>query len=150
MASTETESSPDSEEWRDRALRLQAEMDNFRRRQRRLAEEQIETERQRLLTSFLGVVDDLERALVSPGGDEAMLRQGVQLTHRAALQLMAREGAEQIEAEDQAFDPTWHEAVATVGRNGTNLASGTVAQVIEPGYRLGSQLLRPAKVIVAV
>ena len=115
-----------------------------------MAEEQIETERQRLLASFLGVVDDLERALVSPGGDEATLRQGLQLTHRAALQLMAREGAEQIEAEDQAFDPTWHEAVATVGRNGTNLASGTIVQVIEPGYRVGSQLLRPAKVIVAV
>lgn len=147
---TENESSQDSNEWRDQALRLQAEMANYRKRQKRLAEDQIQTEQRRLLGAFLGVIDDLERALASPDGDEAALRQGLELTHRAALQLMGREGAEQIEAEDQPFDPGWHEAVATVGRNGTNLASGTVAQVIEPGYRLGDQLLRPAKVIVAV
>ncbi len=148
--STETQSSQDADEWRDRALRLQAEMDNFRRRQRRLAEERIETERKRLLGAFLGVSDNLERALATPDGDEAALRQGLQLTHRAGLHLMDREGAEQIEAENQAFDPTWHEAVATVGRNGTNVAPGTVVQVIERGYRLGGQLLRPAKVIVAI
>ena len=147
-----TESQPQeaSNEWRDRALRLQAEMDNFRKRQRRLAEEQIETERQRLLSTFLGIIDDLERAIASPDGDQDALRQGLQLTHRSALHLMDKEGAEQIEAEGQAFDPTWHEAVATIGRNGTGMASGTVAQVLEPGYRVGSQLLRPAKVIVAV
>ncbi len=134
----------------DRALRLQAEMENYRRRQRRQAEEQIEAERKRLLGAFLGVVDDLERALATPDGDEVALRQGVQLTHRQALQLLDREGVEQIEAEGQAFDPSWHEAVATVGRNGSSVAPGTVVQVIEHGYRLGSQLLRPAKVIVAI
>lgn len=131
-------------------MRLQAEMDNFRKRQRRLAEDQIATEQRRLLGAFLGVIDDLERAIASPDGDEAALRQGLELTHRAALQLVGREGAEQIETEDQPFDPSWHEAVATVGRNSTDMASGTVTQVIEPGYRVGGQLLRPAKVIVAV
>ena len=149
-AATETESSQDANDWRDQALRLQAEMGNFRKRQRRLAQEEIETERHRLLQAFLEVIDDLERALASPEGDDAALRQGLQLTHRAALRLMDREGAEEIEAEGQPFDPSWHEAVATIGRNGNNVAAGTVVQVIEPGYRLGSRLLRPSKVIVAV
>jgi molecular chaperone GrpE len=125
-------------------------MENFRKRQQRRAEERVETERQRLLSAFLGIIDDLERAIASEDSDEAMLRQGLQLTHRSAQRLMEQEGAEQIKALDQAFDPAWHEAVATVGRNGSHVTSGTIVQVVEPGYRLRSQLLRPAKVIVAV
>ena len=138
------------EKWRDRALRLQADMDNYRKRQRRLAHDQVETERQRLLDAFLRVVDDLERALASPAGNDQALRQGVELTHRQALQLLKAEGAEPIEAEGQPFDPNWHEAVATIGHSSVNAAPDTVAQVLEPGYRLGAQLLRPAKVVVAI
>jgi molecular chaperone GrpE len=138
------------EEWRDRALRLQAEMDNYRKRQRRLAEDQVEAERERLLNAFLQIVDDLERALAAPTGDAGGLRQGVELTHHAALQLLRKEGVEQIEAKGQPFDPEWHEAIATVGRNGSQVGPDTVVQVMEPGYRLGDRLLRPAKVIVAL
>ena len=61
------------EEWRDRALRLQAEMGRYRRRQQRLAQDQIEVERQRLLGAFLQVVDDLERALAAPASGEATI-----------------------------------------------------------------------------
>jgi molecular chaperone GrpE len=149
------------DEWRDRALRLQADMENYRKRQQRYAQNQIEQERARLLNAFLGIVDDLERALAAPDGDDALpcgeglrhgdaLRRGVELTHRAALQILQKEGAVAIAAEDQPFDPNWHEAVATAPRNGSEVAPGTVIQVIEPGYRLDDQLLRPAKVIVAV
>jgi molecular chaperone GrpE len=146
----EVNSQDEATDWRDRALRLQAEMDNFRRRQQRLAHDQIETERQRLLSAFLEVADNLERALAAPTGDGEGLRRGVQLTHRAASQLLQKEGVEQIEALNQAFDPALHEAVATIGRNGTDASPNTVVQVMEPGYRLGDQLLRPAKVVVAV
>ncbi len=143
------------EEWRDRALRLQAEMENYRKRQQRNAQNQIGQERARLLNAFLGIVDDLERALAAPDGDDALpcgegLRRGVELTHRAAMQLLQKEGAAAIAAEQQPFDPNWHEAVATVPRNGSQVAPGTVVQVVEPGYRLDDQLLRPAKVIVAL
>jgi molecular chaperone GrpE len=138
------------QEWRDRALRLQAEMDNYRRRQRRLAQDQIGSEHKRLLRAFLEIVDDLERALAAPVESGQGLRQGVELTHRAARKLIENEGVEQVQAENQPFDPNWHEAVATVSRNGTSVAANTVVQVMESGYRLGDQLLRPAKVIVAV
>ncbi len=138
------------EEWRDRALRLQAEMDNYRRRQRRLAQDQVEEERERLLNAFLRIVDDLERALEAPTGDAEGLRQGVELTHRAALQLLGKEGVEQIQAKGQPFDPEWHEAIAAAHRNGSQVGPNTVVQVMESGYRLGDRLLRPAKVIVAL
>ncbi len=154
------------EEWRERALRLQADMENYRKRQQRLAQDQIEQERNRLLNAFLGVVDDLERALATPAGDDSprdaagtagdalgrgnALRRGVELTHHAAMQLLEKEGVTAISAAHRPFDPNWHEAVATVPRDGSDVAPDTVVQVIEPGYRLGEQLLRPAKVVVAV
>jgi molecular chaperone GrpE len=144
-------SMPDEvQEWRDRALRLQAEMDNYRKRQQRLAQDQIGAERERMLKGFLRVVDNLERALEAPVGDGEGLRHGIELTHRTAVQFLEGEGVERIEAEDRAFDPDWHEAVATVSHNGSNAARNSVVRVLEPGYRLEGRLLRPARVIVAV
>ncbi|MBN1136130.1 MAG: nucleotide exchange factor GrpE [Anaerolineae bacterium] len=140
----------ESQDWRDRALRLQAEMDNYRKRQQRLAEDRIDAERQRLLRSFLPVVDDLERALAAPPGDGHRLREGVQLTHRAALQLLQREGVEPLREHNQPFDPHWHEAVATVDHARAGVAPNTIVEVLEPGYRQQDQLLRPARVVVAV
>jgi molecular chaperone GrpE len=140
----------DLQEWRDRALRLQADMDNYRRRQQRLAQDEIQTERERLLRGFLPLVDHLERALASPAGDAGSLHQGVELTHRAATQMLQKEGVQRIEAGGHLFDPAWHEAVATVRRNGTKTDLNTVVQVMEPGYRMGDRLLRPAKVVVAI
>jgi molecular chaperone GrpE len=78
------------------------------------------------------------------------LQQGIQLTHRAALQLLKNEGVEPIQAEHQSFDPAWHEAVGVLGGDGIDLAPNTVSQVLVPGYRLGDRLLRPAKVLVSV
>jgi molecular chaperone GrpE len=151
-----SEAEPDAEreceadEWRDRALRMQAEMDNYRKRQQRLAQDEVEAERQRLLRAFLPLVDDLERGLAVPANDAMGLRQGVELTHRAAVQMLRKEGVERVPAENRTFDPKWHEAVATAGRNGSSLEPNMVVQVLEPGYRLGERLLRPARVIVAV
>jgi molecular chaperone GrpE len=140
----------DRVDWQDRALRLQAEMENYRRRQKRLAQDEIESERERLLRAFLEVVDDLERALASPSHDGGGLREGVQLTHRAALQRLKKENVERIEARGRRFDPAWHEAVSTVPGRPLGAAPETVVQVLEPGYRLGDRLLRPARVVVAV
>jgi molecular chaperone GrpE len=137
-------------DWQDLALRLQAEMDNYRKRQQRLAQDQIEAERQRLLRGFLPIVDDLERALKAPAGNEPGLREGVHLTHRALLQRLGQEGVEKILPQNQPFDPNWHEAISAVPHDGSGVGPGTVIQVLEPGYRLGNHLLRPARVIVAV
>jgi molecular chaperone GrpE len=137
-------------DWQERALRLQAEMENFRRRQRRLAEDQIEAEHIRLLQAFVRVVDDLERALAAPSRDSQGLREGVLLTHRAAMNLLKAEGVERMYPEGQPFDPNWHEAIHSVNHRQANAAPDTVVQVVEPGYRMDGRLLRPSKVIVAV
>jgi len=101
------------EQWKDRALRLEAEMDNFRKRLQRLTEERIAADRERLLRDFLAVADDLARALSADGADAEAIRQGVEITHRSLMHLLSREGVAPIEAEGQPFDPAWHEAVGT-------------------------------------
>jgi molecular chaperone GrpE len=137
------------EVWRDRALRLQAEIENFRKRQQRLAEGRIAADRERLLRAFLGVADDLERALTTDGVDAESLRQGVDLTHQAMMRLLDREGVEPIQAAGQPFDPARHEAVGTIPSQVAGAEPDTVAEVVQPGYCLGDRLLRPARVIVA-
>ena len=138
-----------AEKWRDQALRLQAEIDNFRKRQRRLAEEQIIADRERLLRGFLSVADDLQRALVAANGtDTDNVRRGLEITHQKFMKLLKQEGVESIDARNQLFDPTWHEAVSVVQQGGAEELPHTVADVLETGYRLGDRLLRPAKVVV--
>jgi molecular chaperone GrpE len=134
--------------WRDRALRLQAEMENYRKRQQRLTQERIVEERERLLRSFLRAADDLERALRADRLSLESLLQGVRLTHQGILALIEREGARPIAAEGQLFDPNVHEAVGTVPSD-DDVEPDTVVQVVQEGYRLGDRLLRPARVIVA-
>ena len=137
------------EMWRDRAQRLQAEMENFRKRQQRLADERIAADRERLLRAFMGVSDNLERALSVEETDAASLRQGVDLTHQAMARLLRQEGAELVQAQGQPFDPTWHEAVSTIPCQQAETEPDTVVKVLQVGYRVGDRLLRPARVIVA-
>ena len=139
----------DVEMWRDRALRLQAEIENFRKRQRRLAQERIQADQARLLRNFLAVADDLERALEAEGGDGDALRPGVKVTHRSLNQLLKQEGVERIAAEGEVFDPTWHEAVGTIPHSEVGADKDTIVNVTQSGYRLDGRLLRPARVIVA-
>ena len=145
----EAEEEDTLEVWRDRALRLQAEIENFRKRQQRLTDERITADRERLLRSFLHVADDLERALNADGTDAESLWQGVGLTHQSLMRLLDQEGAEPIQAEGQPFDPSWHEAVGTVPHLRAGAELDTVVEVVQPGYRLGNRLLRSARVIVA-
>jgi molecular chaperone GrpE len=136
------------EEWRGRALRLQAEMENFRKRQRRIAEDQILAERERILRELLSVVDDLDRALQADKTDVESLRQGVALTRQSMLRLLKREGVEPLRAKAEPFDPRWHEAVGAVPHENVGAPPNTVVQVVRQGYRLRDRLLRPARVII--
>ena len=136
-------------EWRDRALRLQAEMDNFRKRQQRLAEEQAEATKERLLRSFLTVSDNLERALDAAQRDDAGLLEGVEMTYRSFKQLLRQEGVEEMEVEGATFDPNRHQAIATVPHLEVGADQDTVVEVPQQGYLLNGRLLRPAQVVVA-
>lgn len=133
-------------DWQQVATQLQADMDNFRKRQKRQAEEAAGNERERLLRLFLPVIDNLARALNHNTAEDDSLRQGVELTYREFIRLMAAEGASRVETIGQPFDPSYHEALATIV---THAEPGAIVEEVETGYTLDGKLLRPAKVLVA-
>ena len=100
----------------DQHLRLQAEFENFRRRNLKEREEAHRYGHQNLVKDLLSVVDNLDRAIEhaeqSAGGDLQGLLQGVELVRRELLAALAKHNVAVIEAADQTFDPALHEAMA--------------------------------------
>ena len=82
----------DELDWQSLALRLQADMDNYRKRQVRRADDAVAVERERLLRLILPVADNLTRALNQDGQVDEVLRQGIELTHRELMRLLEAEG----------------------------------------------------------
>ena len=79
--------------------------------------------------------------------DPAALAKGVALVHRELSEALARVGLTAFDPAGERFDPAWHEAISTRPDEGRE--PGTVIETLEPGYRLGEQLLRPARVVVS-
>jgi len=129
-------------------LRKLADFDNYRKRQEREAVEFRRTANAELIRECLPVLDNLERALAVPGGDDTGLRRGVELVVRQYQAVLARYGLVQIDPLGAPFDPAMHEAIQR--QEVAGIEETTVVQVLQKGYRLGEKLLRPALVVVAV
>jgi molecular chaperone GrpE len=135
-------------DWQALALRLQAEMDSYRKRQQRVAQEQARAEQVRVLVDMLGVADNLERTLAAAQADTP-LRRGVVMTRDEMLRLLRKHGVERIQSRGQPFDPTRHEAVDVVSAAALGVEPGTIVRVDQPGYLWQERLIRPARVVVA-
>ncbi len=143
------EAAPQPEiDWQDKALRLQAEMDNFRKRQRRLADDRVAQDKRMLLQGFLRVMDNLEKVVEHLDPDDPH-HQGIQVTYNEMRKVLRQAGAEPLETIGQPFDPSWHEAVAMVPAPADQEEDLLVIDEEQRGYRLGDRVLRPARVIVA-
>lgn len=135
----------------DRHLRLQAEFENFRKRQQRERDEVNRLSKERILIEITGVLDNLERALSHASAAEAppeSLTQGVELVGRQLREVLARFGAVPISALGEPFDPHLHEAMARVDTSG-DPPDGTVVEEYRRGYLLDGKVMRPAMVAVA-
>jgi molecular chaperone GrpE len=146
----------DEVDWREQALRLQAEMAGYRRRQQLLAHAEAKAKEIALLKDVLSIADNLDRALAAAriqstenGQAADALTQGVELTRAGLDRVLAKYGLEQMEAQGAMFDPVYHEAVYTVPALAQGLEPGTVVEVLEAGYRRQGAVFRPAKVVVA-
>ncbi|MBN1247957.1 MAG: nucleotide exchange factor GrpE, partial [Anaerolineae bacterium] len=128
-------------DWKDRALRLQAEMQTYRQRQQRWAQEQVREEKAELLTRFLEVVDNLEQALKHIDPNDAA-HQGVRMAYDGLLRMLIREDVERIFAKGRVFDPDVHEAVAVVPAPPGHGDDMRVVEVMTPGYRYKDRVLR--------
>jgi molecular chaperone GrpE len=139
---------------RDQLLRALAEGENQRRRAQREREEAVKYAATGLARDLLTVSDNLRRALdaVPAGAAEShellqILQAGVELVERELLAAFEKHGIRKITPQGERFDPNFHQAMFEVP--GTDHPSGTVVQVMQPGYALGDRLLRPALVGVA-
>ena len=140
------------DEYLDLAKRTKADFENFRKRM--TAEVQAASARGKaeVIREVVVVLDDLERAIqaagLDPEGDsEDGLSHGVLLVFRRLRETLTRNGVEAVDPKGEKFDPTLHEALSTVASVGVE--SGTVVEVMQKGYRLGEQLIRPARVVVS-
>lgn len=127
---------------------LKRETDELRQRLARNADERVAREKAAFITSLLPVLDNLQRAVeaAEAGGPQESLLNGLRGTISGFESALTQVGAEPIEALAQAFDPELHEAVDTAEVEPA--LDGQVTAQYGRGYRLGNQLLRPARVQV--
>lgn len=139
------------EELNDRHLRLAAEFDNYRKRMLRERAEMRERAQAELVRDMLEAIDDLNRVTSLDHGEAGVkdVLDGVELVERKLHAELERLGVERVGTEGEAFDPHGHEAVGTIPANSPE-QDGTIAVVLQPGYRFGRVLLRPARVNVFV
>lgn len=136
----------EKEEYLELARRTKADFENFRKRvagdiQAAQARGKIEVARE-----VIDAVDNLERAL-DASEDSAGLRDGVEMVLGGLRDSLSRNGVEAVDPKGEKFDPNKHEALSTQPVEGTG--SGVVVEVLQKGYALGDQLVRPARVVVS-
>ncbi|HEY0535540.1 MAG TPA: nucleotide exchange factor GrpE [Actinoplanes sp.] len=131
----------------DRWRRALADFDNLRKRAARESAQQRDDERAAVAARWLPVLDNLELALQHASADPASIVSGVQAVHEQALNVLADLGFPRRSDVNEPFDPSRHEAVATMPD--AEAEPGTVLHVVRPGYGTDERPLRPAAVIVA-
>ena len=134
---------------KDAALRAQADAMNVQRR----AEQEVEKARKFALERFCGdllsVVDNLERALESSSDEQgsAALAEGVELTRKGFMDVLAKHGVEAVDPQGEPFDPETAQAMSMVEQ--PDVEPNSVVAVMQKGYVLNGRLLRPAMVMVS-
>jgi len=133
----------------DRLLRLQAELENFRKRARREFDDAQRYREIDLLRDLLPVLDTVQRAIeaAEKTEDVASLRAGFRMTAQQIEKLLAAHGCVTISTDDLPFDPTVHDAIQQLAVPGK--AAGTVVGTVSRGFTLHDRVVRPAQVIVA-
>lgn len=137
-----------AEERYDQLVRLRADFENFRRRQDREREDIRGFVMATVLSDFLGIYDNLDRALKAMPTDDAAKswRVGIEMTMKGFNEAFMRQGVEAIETEGQMFDPRWHEAIQQVP---SDLPEGTIVEELAKGFRYKERVLRASMVRVS-
>ena len=129
----------------DKYLRLVAEFDNFKKRTQKEKEEIYSIAKTDVVVRLLPVIDNFERA--EKFSDDKSFEEGMALIKKQFSEFLKNLGIEEIEAENQPFDPNLHNAVLHEDVEG--VPENTVIEVLQKGYRLGDRVIRYAMVKVA-
>jgi molecular chaperone GrpE len=146
------EAQREAAEFKDKALRTLAEMENLRKRTEREVADARLYGNASFARDVLAVADNMQRALdaIEPElrNDAQMksLIEGVELTERELLKVLGKHGVKKFSPDGEKFDPNVHQAMFEMEH--AELPPGHVAQVIQAGYMLGDRVLRPAMVAI--
>ena len=134
---------------KDRALRLSAEFENYKKRTQREINDFKKFANESIFRQLLSVVDNLERAIsaAQENSEESALFEGVKLTHKDIIKLFETFNVKQVTAENEPFDPNFHQAVTQEETD--EFPDNTVTRVLQKGYLLQDRLIRPAMVVVS-
>lgn len=131
-------------------LRMQADMENLRKRLVREHEKSRRRTLERFMADLLPVRDSLERGLeaaADPAATVEALKEGKQLIMKMLTKAMGDHGLQTIDPAGEPFDPEKHEAMTMLPS--AEHDENTVIEVLEKGYQLYERLIRPAKVVVS-
>ena len=127
-------------------LRMQADFDNFRRRQREENERTVAQAASAVIAQLLPVVDNFERALAAMG--DSPDKEGVEMIAKQLMSVLLNAGLEEVEAIGADFDPNLHQAVMQADAGPEN--KNKITKVLQRGYMLKGKLLRAAMVEVGM
>jgi molecular chaperone GrpE len=136
-----------ADEYLNLAQRVQADFDNYRRRNQNVRGEAYEDGARVFITTLLPVLDNLERALTAADSSAGQsLREGVEMVMKQLADALTKRGVTPIARKGEKFDPNLENAVM----RGTpeDGEAGTVCEVLQKGYQMGNFVLRHAMVKV--
>src|SRR6266702_7014763 len=137
-----------AENW-NKFLRERAEMENFRKREERVAADSVQRQRKELMSKLLGVMDNVERALVYQDTlDKQGLQQALRMMQWQMSEVLRSEGLNPVATVGEHFNPYLHEAIEAV--ENSDQPEGTIVEEMRKGYTLGDETLRPARVKVSM
>ena len=146
---TDQQSPDEGAAWKERYLRLLADLENTKKRLARTSAEEVEAQRKALLRDILPVADGLDLALrhISQEEDSRSILQGIEMNRILLGKIFAKYDVEELDALGQPFDPGLHESIGAIRYPG--VAPNTIVRVEQKGYLLSGKLLRPAQVLIA-
>ncbi|MDO6459869.1 nucleotide exchange factor GrpE [Granulosicoccaceae sp. 1_MG-2023] len=138
-----------AENW-DRCVRMQAEMENTRKRLQQEVDNARKFGQKNLIEELLPIIDSMEmgvNAANEDGVEISKIREGYELTNKMLAQLLAKFNVAAVDPAGEKFDPDKHQAMSM--QEGTGAEPNTVVAVMQKGYTLNERLIRPALVMVA-
>ena len=144
------ESRSEAEKHKDMALRIQADMENLRRRTRLDVENAHKYALDKFVDALIPAMDSMEMGMEAASKEDASIesiREGIDMTFKQLLDVLAEFNVERIDPKGEKFDPQLHEAMTMIPS--PDHKSNAVVDVIQKGYTLNERLIRPARVIVA-
>lgn len=136
----------DYQELEDRYKRMMAEFDNYKKRSSKEREGLYHSLLSEIVTSFLPILDNLEKAVHTKTEDEGY-KQGVEMVLKQFMDTLSNQGVEVIKTVGETFNPEFHEAVSRV--EDETLGEKEIKEEFRKGYKIGDKVIRHSMVVVA-